>query len=172
MRYTKFLGLVLVSSILLSAETWAQTDQPMMEKGQVGIPLGAPFDRAMCAMDGVSAGGFDLVSYRHPDGPVLGTPKFSMEFNGSHYLFANESNMDSFRADPERFLPAYAGFCAITLALGRITCPEYSNFKIEDDRLLLFEVTGFTNGRTLWDTNPEDFRQKADANFDKLNDQQ
>ncbi len=172
MRYTAILNLMLISSIVLSAETSAQTDEPMMEKSQAGIPLGSPFDRSMCTKDGVSAGGFDLISYRHPDGPVLGTPEFSMEYNGSTYLFANQPNLDTFRADAERYLPAYAGFCAITLALGRITCPDFSNFKIEDDRLLLFEVTGFTNGRTLWDTNPEDFRNKADVNFVKLDNQQ
>ncbi len=172
MRYANILSLVLISSIVLSAETRAQTDQPMMEKSQTGIPLGSPFDWSMCATDGVSAGGFDLISYRQPDGPVLGTRKFSTEHNGSTYLFANQQNLDTFRADAKRYLPAYAGFCAITLALGRVTCPEYSNFKIEGDRLLLFEVTGFTNGRTLWDTNPEDFRKKADANFDVLIHQQ
>ncbi len=169
MRYTSMLNLVLISSIVLSVGIRAQTDQPMMEKSQAGIPLGSPFDRSMCTMKGVSAGGFDLISYRHADGPVPGTPEFSMEFNGSTFLFANQSNLDTFRADPEHFLPAYAGFCAITLALGRVTCPDFSNFKIEDDRLLLFEVTGFTNGRTLWNTDPEGFRNKADANFEKLN---
>ena len=169
MRYTIILSLVLISSIALSAETRAQAEQPMMEKGQAGVPLGSPFDRAMCALDGVSVGGLDLVSYRHSGGPLPGTSDFSTEFNGSTYLFASQSNLDTFRGNPERYLPAYAGFCAITLALGRVTCPEFSNFKIEDDRLLLFEVTGFTNGRTLWDTNPEDFRNKADENFEKLN---
>ena len=169
MRYTNILSLMLISSIALSAGTQAQTDQPVMEKGQAGIPLGSPFDRAMCTMNGVAVGGLDLVSYRLPDGPVLGTPDFSMEFDGSTYLFANQSSLDTFRGDPERYLPAYAGFCAITLALGRVTCPDYSNFKIEDDRLLVFEVTGFTNGRTLWDTDPEEFRSKADENFEILN---
>lgn len=172
MRYTNVLSLVLVLGIVLSAETRSQTDEPMMVKGRAGIPLGSPFDRSMCVMEGVSTGGFDLVSYRQPDGPTPGIPELSMEFNGSRYLFANQSNLDTFRADPEHYLPAYAGFCAITLALGRITCPEYSNFKIEDDRLLLFEITGFTNGKTLWDTNPEDFREKADTNFDTLSEQQ
>ena len=135
MRYSNILSLVLISSIMLSAETRAQTGQPMVEKGHAGILLGSPFDRSMCAMDGVSAGGFDLISYRHPGGLLLGNREFSTVFNGSTYLFANQSNLDTFRADPERYLPAYAGFCAITLALGRITCPEFSNFKIEDDRL-------------------------------------
>ena len=171
MRYANILSLVLISRIMLSTETRAQTDQPMMEKGQAGIPLGSPIDWSMCAKDGVSAGGFDLVSYRHPDGPGMGTPEFSAEFNGSTYRFATQPNLDTFRVNPERYLPAYAGFCAITLALGRVICPEFSNFKIEDDRLLLFEVTGFTNGRSLWDTNPEDFRKKADVNFELLNNQ-
>ena len=147
MRYTTILSLMLISSIVLSAETRVQTDEPMMVKSQAGIPLGSPFDRSMCASDGVSVGGFDLVSYRHPDGPVPGNPGFSMKYSGSTYLFANKSNLETFRADAERYLPAYAGFCAITLALGRITCPEYSNFKIEDDRLLVFEVT---TGPQLW----------------------
>ena len=168
MKYTSILSLVLISSFVLNAEIRAQTDQPQMVKNHSGIPLGLPFDRLMCAMDGVSLGGLDLISYRQPGGPVSGTQEFSMKYNGSTYPFATQSNLDTFRADPESYLPAYAGFCAITLALGRVTCPEFSNFKIEDDRLLLFEVTGFTNGRSLWDTNPEDFRNKADANFDKI----
>jgi len=172
MKYTSILSLLLISSFVFSAETRAQTDQPQMVKGQSGIPLESPFDRSMCAMDGVSLGGLDLISYRQPGGPVPGTPEFSMKYNGFTYLFANQSNLDTFRADPESYLPAYAGFCAISLALGRVTCPEFSNFKIEDGRLLLFEVTGFTNGRSLWDTNPEDFRNKADANFDKISKQQ
>ena len=172
MRDTNIRSLMLILCIALSIETHAQTDQPMMVKSQAGIPLGSPFDRSMCATDGISVGGFDLVSYRQSGGPVPGIPEISMEFDGSTYRFANRSNLDTFRADPKHYLPAYAGFCAITLALGRVTCPEYSNFKIEDDRLLLFEITGFTNGRTLWDTNPEEFRNNADANFEKLNDQQ
>ncbi len=172
MRYTSILSLLLISSLALSAESLAQTDEPMMVKSQAGIPLGSPFDRDMCEMNGISVGGLDLVSYRDSGGPVPGTPEFSMEIDGSTYLFANQANLDTFRGDPKHYLPAYAGFCAITLALGRVTCPEYSNFKIEGDRLLMFEITGFTNGRTLWNTDPEDFRGKADANFEILNNQQ
>ena len=101
MRYTNVLSLMLVLGLVLSAETRSQTDEAMMEKGRAGIPLGSPFDRSMCAMEGVSTGGFDLVSYRQPDGPTPGIPELSMEFNGSRYLFANQSNLDAFRADPE-----------------------------------------------------------------------
>jgi hypothetical protein len=52
--------------------------------------------------------------------------------------------------------------------MGRLVCPDYTNFKIEDGRLLLFEIAGFTNGRTIWDSDPTGFRQQADANFKRL----
>ena len=170
MRYRVFL--ILAPILAFCAHSGAQTDEPMMVKSQSGVALGTPFDRSMCVTEGIALGGYDVVSYRQEDGPVPGSEDFSLQHGGSIYLFASQSNADAFRENPDRYLPHYEGFCAVTLALGRVTCPEYRNFKIEDDRLLLFEVTGFTNGRTLWNTNPEDFRQKADANFEKLNSQE
>ena len=120
------------------------------------------------AREGVAVGGYDLVSYRQADGPVAGSEMFATEYDDTTYYFANQPNLDQFLENPARYVPAYSGFCAITLALGRVTCPEYRNFKIENDQLLLFEVTGFTNGRTLWNSDAETFRGQADDNFDRL----
>ena len=139
-----------------------------MQKSRSGIPLGDPVDWAMCAPDGIAVGGYDLISYRDADGPIVGDKKYAADYDGATYLFANQANRDKFVQNPTRFLPAYSGFCAITLALGRVTCPEYTNFKIEGDRLLLFEITGFTNGRTLWNSDPDGFRRQADNNFEHL----
>ena len=52
--------------------------------------------------------------------------------------------------------------------MGRLACPDYTNFKIENGDLLLFELAGFTNGRTLWNSDPSGFRERADANALKL----
>ena len=146
----------------------AQDPPPVMIKSESGVPLEAGLDREMCAPDGVSVGGYDLVSYRQPGGPRMGSPDHSADYAGRTYHFADAENLQEFLGDPERYLPAYSGFCAITLALGRVTCPEYTNFKIEDDRLLLFEVTGFTNGRTLWNSDVTRFRSQADQNHLRL----
>lgn len=142
----------------------------MMEKSQSGAPLDAGVDWNMCRDDGVAIGGYDPVSYRQPDGPVTGKADYSADHDGATYLFADEANLETFLANPGRYVPAYSGFCAVTMALGRVTCPDYSNFQIEDDRLLLFEVTGFTNGRTLWNTDAPTFRRQANDNFERLND--
>ena len=164
----RFLGATLLLSATLLAT--AQDEPPMMAKSQSGAPLDENVDWDMCRPGGVAIGGYDPISYRQPDGPVAGTAEYSAEHDGAIYQFANAENLKSFLEDPKRYVPAYTGFCAVTLALGRVTCPDYTNFQIENDQLLLFEVTGFTNGRTLWNTDAQTFRQQADDNFDLLND--
>ncbi len=136
------------------------------------LPLAAsaaePASPETCAPDGVALGGYDLVSYRQPGGPLPGSPDTSVEHDGLTYRFASERHRELFVADPDAYLPRYQGWCAATLAMGRLNCPDYTNFKIEQGELLLFELAGFTNGRTLWNTDPTGFRTRADSNALKL----
>ena len=164
----RFLGATLLLFTTLLA--LAQDEPPMMAKTQSGVPLDENVDWDMCRPGGVAIGGYDLLSYRQPNGPIAGDAEFSAEHDGAIYRFANAENLATFLEDPQRYVPAYTGFCAVTLALGRVTCPDHTNFQIENDQLLLFEVTGFTNGRTLWNTDAQTFRKRADDNFDLLND--
>lgn len=125
-------------------------------------------DPGICAPDGIAVGGYDLLTYHGPDGPKPGNREFAEEYDGLTYLFVSDSNRQRFRDAPKRHLPRYDGWCAITLALGRLTCPDYQNFQIEDGDLLLFEVTGFTNGKVLWNTDAPGYRIQADDNFKTL----
>lgn len=159
---------LLLIGVTLSTLVFAQTDAAMMEKNKSGQSLSESISHNMCEPDGIAIGGYDLVSYRQDSGPQIGSKDFASVYNGLNYWFVSDSNRNTFLEEPERYLPQYNGFCAITLALGRVTCPQYDNFKIEDDKLLLFEVTGFTNGRTLWNSDPDDFRIKADNNFRQI----
>ena len=143
----------------------AQDAPAMMDKPTGNIVDSLPHDPAECAPDGIAVGGYDLVSYRTDGGPRFGSADFPAEHGGLTYLFETEANRRQFREDPELYVPAYSGWCAVTLALGRLTCPDYTNFKIEDDRLLLFELTGFTNGQNLWNANPRHYRGLADDNY-------
>lgn len=156
---------LVLTACLSVVPTWAEAP---MEKQMSGTPLDAPHDPGRCAPDGVGLGGYDAVSYRFADGPRPGREELYVEHAGIRYLFASAENRRTFLVDPVRYLPRYRGWCAMTLALGRLTCPDFTNFKIENDQLLLFEVTGFTNGREVWNGDPLRFRQQADTNFDTL----
>lgn len=118
-----------------------------------------------CLIDGVGLGGYDPVSYRSESGPLLGEESYFSNYADAKYLFISAENKTAFDESPAFYLPKYPGLCAIALALGKVTCPDYENYQIENDQLLLFETTGFTNGRVIWNSNREKFRTKADSNF-------
>ncbi len=125
-------------------------------------------DYARCAPDGVALGGYDVVSYRDAGGVLPGESGWAAEHDGLTYQFASAANRDRFVAAPDDYLPRYRGWCAATLAMGRLACPDFTNYKIENGSLLLFELAGFTNGRTVWDSDPADFRRRADDNARRL----
>ena len=125
-------------------------------------------DPIVCAPGGIAVGGYDLLTYHDTEGPRPGSQEFGVELAEFRYLLANEANKKLFEQNPDRYLPRYSGWCAISLALGRLTCPDYGNFQIEDGELLLFETTGFTNGRVLWNTDAPGFRIRADNNFEQV----
>lgn len=132
-------------------------------------PSLAPYRTAVkCSKDGVAVGGYDLISYGNADGLHFGSAEFRVEYGGGVYLFESAANREKFLLDPIQYLPRYGGWCAISMALGRKICPDNSNFKIEDGDLLLFELTAFTNGRSLWNTNSEKYRQQADVNYKRF----
>jgi hypothetical protein len=115
-----------------------------------------------------AVGGYDLVSYHAADGPIRGSSAITAVYAERLYQFVDDTNRSRFLADPKKYLPRYQGWCATSLAMGRLVIPDFTNFKIEDGSLLLFEHTGFTNGRTLWDTDPSGFRARADQHAIEL----
>lgn len=56
--------------------------------------------------------GNDPVSYFTAPAPVKGDPALKSEFDGDTYRFASAENKRLFDADPKKYAPAWAGFCA------------------------------------------------------------
>lgn len=56
--------------------------------------------------------GHDAVAYFSEGKPVPGNPAIKSEYDGDTYRFASMANKSKFDAEPSRYAPAYAGFCA------------------------------------------------------------
>jgi YHS domain-containing protein len=56
--------------------------------------------------------GNDAVAYFTVGKPVPGDPAIKSEYRGDTYRFASDAHKKMFDADPAKFAPAYAGFCA------------------------------------------------------------
>ena len=111
-----------------------------------------------------AVGGYDITSY-FDDELLKGRKEFQTSYQGVVYLFDSESNLNRFTENPEKFIPAYGGWCAMALCQGKLVQPNPKLYSIIDDKLHLFEVKVFYNGKAEWFKNPEKNKQIADAKY-------
>lgn len=116
----------------------------------------------------IAVDGYDPVSYF--DGrPVEGDPDFSVSFKGVTYLFLNQTNADKFIATPEKYEPAYGGWCAYAMgANGEKVKIDPETYKIADGRLYLFYNFWGNNTLKEWNNNEKTLRSTADQNWKKI----
>ncbi len=79
--------------------------------------------------------GHDAVAYFTQGEPVLGTAEFTAQHDGAVYRFASAENRNAFQANPQRYAPAYGGYCAFGTALGKKFSVDGRAFEIVEGRL-------------------------------------
>src|SRR5260370_35276073 len=67
---------------------------------------------AVNAAEGIGLKGYDPVAYFINGAPTKGSEQYSYLWTGVTYRFASAGNLEKFKADPEKYLPQYGGFCA------------------------------------------------------------
>jgi YHS domain-containing protein len=116
----------------------------------------------------VGIGGYDPVAYHLKNEAVTGSSTHVASFDGINYYFESESNKKGFEEDPEKYLPAFGGWCSMTLAMGRATAPDFTNFLIDESgKLYLFERTLSVNGREIWIMDVPENKRQASENYSK-----
>ena len=81
--------------------------------------------------------GYDPVSYFTEGKPQRGSGYHVADYKGVTYAFTSEEHKDMFEANPEKYAPAYGGWCAYGVAVGKkfVTDPEV--WKIVNGKLYL-----------------------------------
>ena len=85
---------------------------------------------------GVAAHSYDVVSF-FAGKPTLGVDAHATTYDGATYRFATAANLAKFKAAPEKYAPAYGGFCAYGVALGKKLDGDPRYWKIVDGKLNL-----------------------------------
>ena len=82
--------------------------------------------------------GYDPVAYFTMQRATPGTGRFEYQWDEYTWRFASAAHRDLFKADPARYAPQFANFCAVALARGEVkeANPEY--WLISDGKLYLF----------------------------------
>lgn len=81
--------------------------------------------------------GYDLVSYQQKSGPVRGSGNHVAFYQGVAYIFATAENKKTFEANPEKYLPAYGGYCAYGVSVGHKVISDPLAWKIVNGKLYL-----------------------------------
>ena len=81
--------------------------------------------------------GYDPVAFHTVGKAIKANPAISTEYLGYKYLFSSEANKAAFKEEPEKYLPAYGGYCAYGVSLGVLFPVEIDTWEITDGRLVL-----------------------------------
>ena len=99
--------------------------------------------------------GYDPVAY-FSGKATLGDPMLQVDYDGSTYYFSSESNKVNFEGQPDRYIPAFGGFCATAMSEGKKFDINPTNFKIKNDQLLLFYLGLGGDTKAQWEENEDD----------------
>jgi hypothetical protein len=118
--------------------------------------------------DSLAVQGYDVVSYFF-DRPQAGIRSIAYQYKNIIYQFSTEENKKMFVKDPEKFEPAYGGWCAFAIAdSGEKVKIDPKTYKIIDGKLYLFYNFYFNNTLIDWNKNEMNLRKKADENWAKI----
>jgi YHS domain-containing protein len=108
---------------------------------------------------------FDPVSYFN-NAPAKGNSKYFHKHRGIVYYFASEANREEFKKSPDKFEPAYGGWCAYTVATtGERIKVNPSTYKIVDGKLYLFSNFNGKSTLPLWNKEEKKLKAQADKNW-------
>lgn len=106
--------------------------------------------------------GYDPVAYFEVGKPVKGKSDLTYAWHGANWHFANQKNLDAFKANPEKYAPQYGGYCAYGLAKGKKYKIEPEAWDIVDGKLYLNYDLGV---QKTWQENRSGYIAKADKNW-------
>lgn len=118
---------------------------------------------------GIAIQGHDPVAYVTEQKALEGKSEISYTYKAITYLFSTEANKKLFAANPEKYEPAYGGWCAYAMNYaGKKVQIDPKTFKIIQGKTYLFYNFYFNNTLTDWNKNEPVYKTKADQNWKKI----
>ena len=67
---------------------------------------------------GLAVHGYDVVSFFTDGKPAQGDATYSYVHGDATYRFVSQPHLDAFRANTEKYVPGFGGFCAFGVSVG------------------------------------------------------
>ena len=85
----------------------------------------------------VALSGRDVVSYSQDSGPVEGKKEYAAEFDDTKWYFKTKENRDAFKANPNKYVPEFGGYCPVALSRGIIKVGQTNQFTRHEGKLYM-----------------------------------
>lgn len=131
----------------------------------IGLSFTAQAASADVANSVVGIQGYDLVSYHSGAKPLPGNGNNLVRHKGVNYLFSSEKNKKAFEANPSKYLPAYGGYCAFGVAVGKKFIGDPTVWEIVDGTLF-FNLDNKVKG--IWIMDVPGNIEKANTNWQSI----
>lgn len=117
---------------------------------------------------GLALEGYDPVCY-FDHKPTEGQEELKYVFKGITYWFATTVNLNKFKASPEKYEPAYGGWCAYAMGeSGEKVKVDPETYKIIEGKLYLFYNFWGNNTLEDWNRDENHLKTKGDQNWKKF----
>lgn len=115
--------------------------------------------------NGVILAGHDTVAYHTENKAVLGSTNITAVYQNAIYRFSSEQNRDRFVANPQKYAPAYGGYCALGAAFGKKFQVDGKAFEVVNGQLYV------NKNLSVYETWKKDIPgnlKKSDANWPRI----
>ncbi len=118
---------------------------------------------------GVALEGYCPVAYFAVNKPVRGRPEYASTYNDVTYHLVSADAKKVFDSDPEKYIPAFGGWCAFGMSVQDKFPVDPRNFKIVNGRLMVFLQNRNVDALDLWiQGDEEQLIAKAEAHWTKV----
>jgi YHS domain-containing protein len=100
----------------------------------------------------VAIHGYDTVAYFTDGKPTKGDSEFEHEWEDARWTFSSATNLELFKANPQRYAPQFGGYCAGGLAVGEYANGDPELWTIVDGKLYFIKNEKY---QTVWREAPE-----------------
>ena len=156
-------------ALALGATVWVAASPPTATRPAGETPSRAYLHSYNLPSSGLALEGYCPVAYFAVNKPVRGRPEYASTYNDVTYHFVNAEAKAAFDREPEKYLPAFGGWCAFGMAVSDKFPVDPTNFKIVNGRLMLFLKNRDVDALALWNAGDEaELIARADAHWRKV----
>ena len=148
--------------MLVGLTVWAASTP----ESEVGATSRAYLHSYNLPSSGVALEGYCPVAYFAVNKPVRGKPEFASTYNDVTYYLVSADAKKAFDRYPEKYIPAFGGWCAFGMSVQDKFPVDPTNFKIVNGRLMVFLRNHNVDALDLWnDGNESQLFAKAKAHW-------